>query len=266
MSGTQYESLKEEGVVAERGGRLPAGADQRAGQVSGPLDHPHALAATAGRWFDKHRVADLLGRRDQFVVAESGPCDTGNHGHAERRHGALGSDLVTHGLDGTHRRTDESHSRRCQRGSEIGILRKKSVARVHGLGSGAYSCVDDGVDVEVTITRGRRADRDRQVRRGNMACVGVHVAEDRHRPNAHRLQRPDHPDRDLTPVCNQYGIEAHHVTSGRRRKRPARRARLPLPKAQGQQPFWYQQDRSRRRPRAGLSSSKGCPGTRIGRG
>ena len=99
----------------------------------------------------------------------------------------------------------------CQRGREIRVLREKSVARVHGLGSGAHSRVDDRRNVEVAVTRGRRSDRDREVCRRDMAGGGVGVAVDGDRPDAHRLQRPYHPDGDLTPVGDQNSVEAHHA-------------------------------------------------------
>ena len=189
------------------------GTNQRGGQVSRLFDHPHTLAATSGGRLDQHRVTDLVGGRDQFIVGESGPCDPGNDGHAELRHGALGGDLVAHGLNRADRRTDERHPRRCQRCREISVLREKSVTRVDGLSSGAHGRVDDRRDVEVAVTRGRRTDCDRQVGRGDMAGGGVGIAVDGHRPDAHRLQCADHPDGDLTPVGDQNSIEAHRITS-----------------------------------------------------
>ena len=99
----------------------------------------------------------------------------------------------------------------CQRGREIGVLREESVAGVNGLSSGAHGRVDDSGDVEVAVPRGRRADRDRDVRRGDVARVGVGVAVHGDRPDAHRLERADHPDGDLTPVGDQNRIETHHA-------------------------------------------------------
>ena len=82
-----------------------------------------------------------------------------------------------------------------------------------GLGTGTHRRVDNSGDVEIAVTRRRRADRDCEIGRGDMARGGVGVAVDGHRSDAHRLQRPDHPDGDLTPVGDQNSIEAHHITS-----------------------------------------------------
>ncbi len=80
VPGAQHETLEKQGVVAERGGRLPAGTDQRGGQVSRSLDHPHPFAAATGRRLDQHRVADLVGGRDQVVVGEPRPAIPGTTG------------------------------------------------------------------------------------------------------------------------------------------------------------------------------------------
>ena len=73
MPGPQHESLQEQRVVAERGGRLPPRADQRLAQPRRVFHQAHALAAAARRRLDQHRVADLVGRGDEFVVGQPGP-------------------------------------------------------------------------------------------------------------------------------------------------------------------------------------------------
>ena len=45
-------------IVGEGGLGLALGAGQRVGEFVGALDHPHALAAAAGRGLDQHRKAD----------------------------------------------------------------------------------------------------------------------------------------------------------------------------------------------------------------
>src|SRR6201996_7694726 len=211
VPGTQHKSLQEQSVVAEGGSRLPTGADERGWQVSRLLDHAHTFATATGGRLDENRVADLVGGLDQLLVAQAGPRDPGNHRHTEGRHGALSRDLVTHGLDGAHRRPDERHAGCGEGGREIGVLREEPVARVNSLSSGAHGRVDDSGDVEVTVACGRRADGERDVRRRDVQRVGVGVAVHRDRPDAHGLERANHPDGDLTPVGYQNRVETHHA-------------------------------------------------------
>ena len=53
------------------------------------------------------------------------------------------------------------------------------------LGAGAAGSVDDRVDVEVALPRGGGPDADGDVCLGDMAGVGVGVAEDGDRADAH---------------------------------------------------------------------------------
>ena len=90
---------------------------------------------------------------------------------------------------------------------EISVLRKKSVTGMHGLRAAADCRINDDRDVEVAVSRRRRPDRNGDVCRSDMARVGVRVAVHRDRPDAHGLERADHPDGDLTPVGDQNGVE-----------------------------------------------------------
>ena len=82
---------------------------------------------------------------------------------------------------------------------------------MNGLSSGAHGRVNDSGDVQVTVTCGRWADRDRDVRQSDVERISVGVAVYRNRPDAHRLQRANHPDGDLAPVGYQNRIETHHA-------------------------------------------------------
>ena len=58
VPGGRDQPLDEQRGVAERAERLPAGARDRAGEVGGVVHLAHALAATARRRLEQHRVAD----------------------------------------------------------------------------------------------------------------------------------------------------------------------------------------------------------------
>ena len=100
-------ALEEDRRVTERGLRLAARGLERVGEILGPLDDAHALAAAAGGGLDHHRVTDVtrnldraLGRFDGVVPAGDG-VDLGFVGQL------LGGDLVAHGSNGVGTRANE---------------------------------------------------------------------------------------------------------------------------------------------------------------
>ena len=72
---------------------------------------------------------------------------------------------------------------------------------------GGVHHVDQAVDVEIGLGRGRGADVEGLARKTDVKGLTVGVGVDRHRPDAHLLARPDDPDRDLTPVRDQDLLE-----------------------------------------------------------
>ena len=201
VAGVQHESLEEQGVVAECRAGLAPRTDQRGRQVRRFVHDPHALAAAAGRRLHQHRIADVACRCDQVFVGEAGPGDARHDGHAERRYGRLGGDLVTHGLDRLDRRSDEHDARRLQRSGEFGVLREEPVTRMDRLGAGAAGGVDDRVDVEVALPRAaagpmRTATSASATWRAS-ASASLNTATERIPICA---QRADHPHGDLAAV------------------------------------------------------------------
>ena len=89
-------ALQEHGAVAERGGRLAARGTDRAGELRGVADQPHAAPAAAERRLDQQREADLRGR---VMLAVRVDGHAGQHRDARRGHHGLGRDFVTHRLD-----------------------------------------------------------------------------------------------------------------------------------------------------------------------
>ena len=90
------------------------------GSSAGSCDHPHALAATAGRRLDQHRVADVAGRRDRVRrrSGRAGRCP-GTTGTPNADTVALARDLVAHRLDGRDRRPDEHDARASAQAARI---------------------------------------------------------------------------------------------------------------------------------------------------
>ena len=94
-----------------------------------------------------------------------------------------------------------------QRRGEFGVLREESVAGVDGLRAGATDRLEDRVDRQVALPGGRRADADRDVGLRDVPGVGVGVAVDGDRADAHRPQRADDAHGDLAAVGDQNGVE-----------------------------------------------------------
>ncbi len=207
VPGPQHESLEEQRVVAERGGRLAAGTGQRGRQILGALDQTHALAAaTCGR-FDQDREADVGGTGDQVLVGQSRSGDAGYNRDTEGADRGLGGDLVAHHLDGLLRRSEEGDSGFDAGRSEVGVLREESVAGVNSLCAGGFRGGDHLVDVEVALACAGGAESYRGIGLADVPGVGVRIAVDGDGPNAHAAQRSSDAYRDLTAVGDQNGVQ-----------------------------------------------------------
>jgi hypothetical protein len=178
--------------------------------------HPHALAAAACGWLDEDGEADLRRAADQIVVGKAGSGNARHHGYSERRNGCLGRNLVAHGLNRRHRRSDERDTCPLQRLREFGVLREESVAGVDRLGPRSPDGIEERVDGQVALPGRRGADADGDVRLGDVPGTRVGVAVDGDGTNAHRPQRADDPHGNLAAVGDQHGVEClggHGVTS-----------------------------------------------------
>ena len=86
---------------------------------------------------------------------------------------------------------------------EAAVLGQKAVAGMHRLRAGCRAGRDDGVDVEIALRRGRRADPHRFVGVQHRAGKTVGIGIDRDRGDAHAAQRAADPRGDFAAVGNQ---------------------------------------------------------------
>ncbi len=70
-------SLEVERIVAEGRPGLRAADPQRGLELAGRANHPHPLAAAAGRWLDEDRVADPGGLSQGMLVVAEHPVRAG---------------------------------------------------------------------------------------------------------------------------------------------------------------------------------------------
>src|SRR5690606_27313285 len=114
--------LDQDPRVAEGGLALSLGRGEAVGEVLGPVDLLHALAAAAGDRLDQHRIADGVGFPTQalggLVVAEI----AGGDRHAGLDHQSLGGVFQAHGADGGGRRADPDQTGGHDGLGEVGVL------------------------------------------------------------------------------------------------------------------------------------------------
>ncbi|MNL42335.1 hypothetical protein D3C87_1647860 [compost metagenome] len=98
---------------------------------------------------------------------------TRNDRNAKLDSGLLRRDLVAHQADMFGGGADEGDAVRVEDIGELGIFRQEAVARMHRVGAGDLAGCDDLVDVEIAVTRRRRADAHALVSQPHMHRIGV---------------------------------------------------------------------------------------------
>ena len=201
MARRREPTLQEHGVVAERGGRLAAGASHCIGQVGFCPHDAHAPAAAPGRRLHQHGIADFAGGRRQ--VAVGGEFHGRQGRHTRLPHQRFGGELVAHGaqrLDGGPHPTDASrrHGRR-----ELGVLGKEAVAWVYRVRAAALGRFGDFGDVQVSFRGAAAVQGDGGVRLAHERRVGIAVRIDRDGGDAHVVGRANHAARDFAPIGDQ---------------------------------------------------------------
>src|SRR5699024_5594738 len=209
VAGRGEQPFEEEGVVAEGAGGLPARGGERGGEVLGPHDLVHPLAAPAGGRFDQHGEAEIGGPGEEGGVVRPGRGQSGHDGYAAGGDGGAGGDLVPHRLDRFGRRADEHQARLLAGAGEVGALGEEAVAGVDGPGAGGRGGGDELGPVEVG------ADADGPVGGCAVGGGGVLVGVHRDPGQAEGRQGAEDPPRDLAAVGDQDAVDHVRLTSGR---------------------------------------------------
>ena len=164
-------------------------------------------------------IADLVGDLHGVLVVVD-DAEMARHGRdLGRGGGLLGLDLVAHRGDGFGIGPDEDDRRPSASASGKRLaLGEKAVARMHRLGAGRLAGLDDLVDQQIALRRGRRADRHRLVGHLDVQRVAVGLGIDRDRLDAHPARRLDDPAGDFAAVGDQDALE--HACSVPRSRDP----------------------------------------------
>ena len=181
--------LDEHGVVAERRARLALRGAQRLGVLGRRADHPHALAATAGRGLDQHRVGEG-GRVVGQVVRR-------HHGHARGDGDVARGVLAAHRVHHLGGRADQGDAGLGQGAGERRPLGEEAVAGVHEAGAALARGGDHLLDVEVG------ADPHRDVGLGDVQRAGVEVGVQGHGAPPEAARGGQDPAGDLAAVGDQ---------------------------------------------------------------
>ena len=121
--------------------------------------------------------------------------------------GLLGFDLVAHGGDGARIGTDEDDARLGKRARKRLALGQEAIAGMHGLCAGLAAGLDDLVDQQITLGRGRRADQHGGVGHFDMERIAVGLGIHGHRLDPHPARSLDDPAGDLAAICDQNSLE-----------------------------------------------------------
>ena len=168
----------------------------------GARDEAHAPAAAARRGLQQHREPEL-GCGDSNLCEARDPFGAGDERNPGRPHLGLRSRLVPRLLHHVRRRPDEDEIAALAGPHERRVLGQEAVARVHCLAPGRLGRCDHVRNAEVAVGRRRRPDAHRSVGHANVQRVVLRGRVDRHRLHTQLVQRPDHPDGDLTPVRDE---------------------------------------------------------------
>ena len=101
------------------------------------------------------------------------------------------------------RRADEDDAGPLAGLGQSGVLAQEAVARVDGVAAGPLGDVDDLVDAQVALARGRRADGVRLVGHAHVERRAIGVGVDGDGADAHLAQRAGDADGDLAAVGDE---------------------------------------------------------------
>jgi hypothetical protein len=205
MAGRPNLALDVDRAVAEHRAGLGGSGGQRGGQVI-RCQHPsHPTAAASRRGLDEQRKPDALGLGDDRSSVVR-PVDrrrlegTRDDRHARRRRAPSAGELVAERRDRRARRPDERETGVLDRAGKLGPLGKEPVAGMDRLGTGSRGGVEDRVDAQVALGRGRRPEPNRLVGGADVLRGRVCIAEDGNRFDPELVARPDDPDGNLAAV------------------------------------------------------------------
>ena len=171
--------------------------------------HLEPAAAAAERRLDRDRQA-VLRRKGHHRVGVGYRVRGARHQRCTDLLGDVpGLDLVAQRVDRRGRRPDPDQSGVDHRGREARVLGQEAVAGMDRVGPAAPGDVDDLVDVQVGLGGSTAAQRVRLAGQPDEQCVGIRLGVDGNAAQPGIGGRPDHADRNLSPIGDQHLCDAH---------------------------------------------------------
>ncbi len=111
----------------------------------------HTLAAAASRGLDHHRIADFACDLDRLVRIFNQPHMARNGGNTCFRCEFFGGDLVSHGFNRVHRRSDECDIGGFQRFGKTWVFGQKPITRMYGICACFLDCCQNFIDDDIGL-------------------------------------------------------------------------------------------------------------------
>ena len=202
------EFFDQQAVVAERRLGLAPGACDRRGKLIGRTHDAHATPAATRRRLDQNGKTDLVGGLGERRLVLGLAVIAGHQRHAGLFHQHFRARFRAHCGHHGSAGTDEYQSGIGASLREFGILRKESIARMHGFRAAPARCVNDTLDVQITVACPRRSEQHGRVRHGDMHGVAVGLGINRNRAQPHRFCGTYHAAGDLAAIGDQEGAKS----------------------------------------------------------
>ena len=174
------------------------------GQLLRGAHDSHAAPAAACLGLQENRVAHFPGPRFRLLGGANHAIGAGKNGHLGSLHRLTGFFLLAHQARDLRRRADELDVRGAADLGEVGVLAQQPIAGMDCFHIGDLRGGDDRRHVQITVRQARRADANSLVGKTNVQRVAVRLAVDGDRANAQFPAGVHNPQRDFTPIGNQY--------------------------------------------------------------
>src|SRR5487761_290492 len=184
MPRLREEALKIKRAVAEEGLSLGLGDRKDRIELAAVARHAHTATTTASRRLDKDRITDAGGLLARMIELQNGLA-AGHHRDAQFPRSSLCHDFVAHQPDVLGRWADEDEVMFADDLRELGILGEKPEPWVNGIRTSDRCRRKDRRNVEVALSRRRRADAHAFIGKSHVHGVGVGGRMHRDSTNAH---------------------------------------------------------------------------------
>ena len=171
-------------AVAEGGRRFGLRGFEQCRKFVLAANNAHAASTAAGRRFNNHREANLLGPLHGFAFAGKNPIRTWQNGYARFLHRCASLFFFPHKTHGLGRWPNKLDIAGLSNLGEIGALGEQTISRMDGVHIRDFRRANYRGNIEVALRQLRRANADGFVGKLNVQRVAVSLAINRHGANA----------------------------------------------------------------------------------